>query len=142
MVLLMISTRMGAPQVALRTSPARYLSAKFPLHRRLGFSMQMRQAMSGHPWFLHAQVDLSALVSQTRVADTMPAAKHYDIELMLVSRGAIKASQASRSLACEEQRTGRRLTGSHDGTQAATLLLQVCWGLNLPSPGVPSPWPE
>lgn len=48
-VLLMISTRMGAPQVAFSWSPARYLSEKFPLHLRLGFSMQMRHAVSGQP---------------------------------------------------------------------------------------------
>lgn len=89
MVLLMISTRMGAPQVALRTSPARYLSAKFPLHRRLGFSMQMRQAMSGQPWFLHAQADLFALISQGRVANTMPTADCHDMKVMLLSSGAI-----------------------------------------------------
>ena len=48
-VLLMISTRIGAPQVAFRTSPARYLSAKFPLQRLFGFSAHIRHAMSGQP---------------------------------------------------------------------------------------------
>ena len=59
-VLLMISTRIGAPQVAFSTSPARYLSAKFPRHRLFGFSAQMRQAMSGQPWFLRSNSHLNA----------------------------------------------------------------------------------